>query len=250
MTHRPIKLFGQRKPNLSRMDRTFTLRVEPMAPARTQTSAGFPRVNDACETKHFVTFEPPRMGLAAADRRLSPTSLPAAGEWSHPHGIHRCGSSQVRTRRRLCDRDPSRHGWSASPLTPERSSSDRCPLARVRRVRAGRQRLLASLASSPCRRTSTNFLRSGARLNTSRADGSGPDVRPRHEGRNTHGHRACPDPAGLDPRRGHLHLRLVRAVPGLPSAGHRPGLGLCQTRTPRGGVAARGSIDLRSHSPR
>lgn len=250
MTHRPINSCGQRKPNLSRMDRPFTLRVEPMAPARTQTSAGFPSVLHANETEHVVTFEPPRMVLAAADRRLSPTSLPTAGDWSHPHGIHRCGASQVRTRRRLCDRNPSRRGWSATSLSSSLGSPRQRSIKRVRRVGTELARLLAALSPATSNSPSGSYGQCGPTLFRSDPHGSGPDVRPGHEGRNAHGHRARPDPAGLDLRRGHLHLRLLRAGPGLPSAGHRPGLGLCQTRTPRGGVAARGSIDLRSHSPR
>ena len=242
MTHRPIKPLRRRTPNLSRMDRPFTLRVEPMAPARTRTSADVRVVSSTSHTEHAACSRPPRMVLAASNVRVLPI-LPAAGDWSHPHGLSRISARSTRTRRRLCDRSAPRAGRSA-PAFASFHTTSRGDLPRLWRggITPRRSLLLAPLAP-PAHRCP------GAAVSGDSAPTrSGPDVRPGHEGRNAHGHRAHALPARRGTRLRPRHLRRLRAVAGLQATGGRPCISLCQTRASRGDVAARGPLDLRSQS--
>lgn len=237
MTHRPIKSLRRRTPNLSRMDRPFTLRVEPMAPARTRTSAVVRVVSTTIHTEHAACSQPPRMVLAASDVRVLPI-LPAAGDWSHPHGLSRISSRSSRPRRRLCDRPASGSGRPApafASFDPARSGD----LPRLWRGRDNSRPSLFLSALAP----SAHRCPGAAIPGVSAQARSGADVRSGHEGRNAHGHRTHALPARRGTRLRPRHLRRLRAIARLQAAGNRPCFRLCQTRASRGDVAARGPLD-------
>lgn len=218
MTHRPINSCGPRKPNLSRMDRSLTQRVEPMAPARTRTSAGaegfpVPRVNR--RTEQLAPVQPPRMAFIFGN---DPLVSPEMNNGSHPNVPARFRTCPSRPRRRLCLRTPSLRRW---PSSPHLRLSIPGLVRRVWRVRGGERlygRLLLALQTRP-----SGCAAAHAGSPRGLAFGSGADVRSGDPRRHAAGAGAHARTAPLRARPHHRLLRDARRSVGRPSRDAAPG---------------------------